>query len=191
MFNKIIIVGNLTRDVELRHLPSSTALATLGVASNRAYTKQDGTKADETCFVDVKLFGRTAEVASQYLRKGSKILIEGRLVYETWSDQNGQKRSKHSIVAETMKMLDSKNASGGYGGDNYDEGYGRESNYANNYGGDSYGANGYGSNPSGGNNANYGGSNYNQSNKNYQNPQPKPQQDNIPSIDIDDDDIPF
>lgn len=191
MFNKIIIVGNLTRDVELRHLPSSTALATLGVASNRTYTKQDGTKADETCFVDVKLFGRTAEVASQYLRKGSKVLIEGRLVYETWSDQNGQKRSKHSIVAETMKMLDSKNASGGYGGDSYDESYGRESNYANNYGGDSYGANGYGSNPSGGNNSNYGGSNYNQSNKNYQNPQPKPQQDNIPSIDIDDDDIPF
>ena len=184
MFNKIIIVGNLTRDVELRHLPSSTALATLGVASNRAYTKQDGTKADETCFVDVKLFGRTAEVASQYLRKGSKVLIEGRLVYETWNDQNGQKRSKHSIVAENMKMLDSKNASGGYGGDSYDEGYGRESSYANSYDGAS---------PSGGNNTNYGNSNYNAtpSNKNYQNPQPKPQQDNIPSIDIDNDDIPF
>ena len=193
MFNKIIIVGNLTRDVELRHLPSSsTAVATLGIASNRPYTKQDGTKADETCFVDVKLFGRTAEVASQYLRKGSKVLIEGRLVYETWSDQNGQKRSKHSIVAETMKMLDSKNASGGYGGDSYDEGYGRESGYGNSYGGDSYGSNAYGGSQSGGNSSNYGGGSHSpNSNKNYQNPQSKPQQDNIPSIDIDDDDIPF
>ena len=104
MFNKVIIVGNLTRDVELKYLPSGSAAATIGLASNRKFKKQDGTMADETCFVDVKLFGRTAEVANQYLKKGSQILIEGRLVLETWNDATGAKR-KHSIVAENMQML--------------------------------------------------------------------------------------
>ena len=105
MFNKVIIVGNLTRDVELKYLPSGSAAATIGLASNRKFKKQDGTMADETCFVDVKLFGRTAEVANQYLKKGSQILIEGRLVLETWNDATGAKRSKHSIIAENMQML--------------------------------------------------------------------------------------
>lgn len=105
MFNKIIIVGNLTRDVELKYLPSGSAAATLGLASNRKFKKQDGTMGEETCFVDVKLFGRTAEVANQYLKKGSQILIEGRLILETWNDQSGAKRSKHSIMAENMQML--------------------------------------------------------------------------------------
>ena len=105
MFNKVIIVGNLTREVELKYLPSGSAAATIGLASNRKFKKQDGTMADETCFVDVKLFGRTAEVANQYLKKGSQILIEGRLVLETWNDATGAKRSKHSIMAENMQML--------------------------------------------------------------------------------------
>ena len=105
MFNKVIIVGNLTRDVELKYLPSGSAAATIGLASNRKFKKQDGTMADETCFVDVKLFGRTAEVANQYLKKGSQILIEGRLTLETWNDATGAKRSEHSIVAENMQML--------------------------------------------------------------------------------------
>lgn len=110
MFNKIVIIGNLTRDVELRYLPSNVALATIGLASNRRFKKQDGTMADETCFVDVKLFGRTAEVASQFLIKGSRVLIEGRLSFETWQDQTGAKRSKHTIIAESMNMLDSKSS---------------------------------------------------------------------------------
>lgn len=105
MYNKIIFVGRLTRDVELRYLPSGSALATLGLASSHTYNKQDGTKAEETCFVDVKMFGRTAEIANQYLKKGSLVLIEGRLTFESWSDQNGQKRSKHTITAEAMKMF--------------------------------------------------------------------------------------
>lgn len=105
MFNKIIMVGNLTRDVELKYLPSGSAVATIGLASNRRYKKQDGTQAEEVCFVDVKLFGRTAEVANQYLKKGSQILIEGRLTLETWNDANGQKKSKHTITAESMQML--------------------------------------------------------------------------------------
>ena len=107
MYNKVIMLGNLTRDVELRYLPSGSALATIGLASNRRFKKQDGSQGEEVCFVDVKLFGRSAEIANQYLRKGSKVLIEGRLTYETWSDQSGAKRSKHTITAETMQMLDS------------------------------------------------------------------------------------
>lgn len=118
MFNKVIIVGNLTRDVELKYLPSGSAVATVGLASNRRYKKQDGSNAEETCFVDVKLFGRTAEVANQYLKKGSQILIDGRLNFESWTDANGQKRSKHTITAESMQMLGRANQgdSSGYDG---------------------------------------------------------------------------
>lgn len=104
MFNKVIFAGNLTRDVELRYSPSGSAVATIGLASNRRYKKQDGTQGEEVCFVDVKLFGRTAEVANQYLRKGSKILIEGKLTYETW-EKGGVRHSKHSITAERLVML--------------------------------------------------------------------------------------
>lgn len=122
MFNKVIMVGNLTRDVELRYLNTGTAAATLGLASNRRYKKSDGMEVDDTCFVDVTLFGRTAEIANQYLKKGSKVLIEGRLHFETWTDQQGSKRSKHSIVAESMQMLGPKQQ-GEYGQNNYDSGY--------------------------------------------------------------------
>ena len=108
MFNKVVMIGNLTRDVELRYLPSGSALATIGLASNRRYKKQDGSITEEPCFIDVKLFGRTAEVANQYLRKGSRILIEGRLTYETWTDQTGAKKSRHTITAENMSMLDTR-----------------------------------------------------------------------------------
>lgn len=108
MFNKVIMIGNLTRDVELRYLPSGSAVATIGLASNRRYKKQDGTQGEEVCFVDVKLFGRTAEVANQYLRKGSKVLIDGKLTFESWVDQMGVKKSRHVITAESMQMLDSR-----------------------------------------------------------------------------------
>lgn len=111
MFNKVIMIGNLTRDVELRYLPSGSALATIGLASNRRYKKQDGTPGEEVCFVDVKLFGRTAEVANQYLKKGSQILIEGRLTLESWQDASGTKKSKHTITAESMQMLGKNNNS--------------------------------------------------------------------------------
>ncbi|AWI34183.1 single-stranded DNA-binding protein [Helicobacter apodemus] len=110
MFNKVILVGNLTRDVELRYLPNQSALAKLGLATNRRYKKQDGSQGEEVCFIDVNLFGRTAEVANQYLKKGSSVLIEGRLVLDTWMDNNGQKKSKHSITAESMQMLGGNSA---------------------------------------------------------------------------------
>ncbi len=107
MFNKIILVGNLTRDIELRYAQSGTAIAKTAIATSRKFTS-NGEKKEEVCFVDITFFGRSAEVANQYLRKGSKILVEGRLNFEQWSDQNGQKRSKHSVIVETMQMLDSK-----------------------------------------------------------------------------------
>lgn len=117
MFNKVILVGNLTRDIELRYTQSGTGIAKTAIATSRKFTS-NGEKKEEVCFVDITFFGRSAEVANQYLRKGSKILVEGRLNFEQWVDQNGQKRSKHSVIVETMQMLDSRGSdvsnAGGY-----------------------------------------------------------------------------
>lgn len=97
-------MGNLTRNIELRYLPSGQAVATASIAINRRYKKQDGSQGEEVCFVDVKLFGRTAEVANQYLKSGSSVLFEGRLALDSWVNANGQRQSKHSIIAETMQL---------------------------------------------------------------------------------------
>lgn len=102
------MVGYLTRDVELKYLPSGGAVSTIGLATNRRYKRQDGSQADETCFVDVKLYGRTAEVANQYLRKGSRAGFVGRLAYETWTDKQGINRSRHLIQAEELEILDNQ-----------------------------------------------------------------------------------
>ena len=107
MYNKVILVGNLTRDIELRYSQGGMGIAKTAIATSRKFTN-NGEKNEEVCFVDITFFGRSAEVANQYLRKGSKILVEGRLNFEQWVDQNGQKRSKHSVTVETMQMLDSK-----------------------------------------------------------------------------------
>jgi len=107
MFNKIILVGNLTRDIELKYSQAGVGIAKSAIATSRKFTS-NGEKKEEVCFVDITFFGKISEVANQYLRKGSKILVEGRLNFEQWVDQNGQKRSKHSVIVETMQMLDSK-----------------------------------------------------------------------------------
>ena len=117
MFNKIILVGNLTRDIELRYTNGGTALAKTAIATTRKFST-NGEKKEEVCFVDITFFGRSAEVANQYLRKGSKCLVEGRLMFEQWTDQSGQKRSKHSVTVESMQMLDSKSDSQNSGGYN-------------------------------------------------------------------------
>ncbi len=111
MFNKVILVGNLTRDIELRYLQSGTAVGSTGIATNRRFKASDGTQKEEVMFIDLTFFGRTAEIANQYLRKGSKVLVEGRLRLDSWEDQNGVKRSKHSITVDNMQMLDSKSES--------------------------------------------------------------------------------
>lgn len=117
MYNKVILVGNLTRDIELRYSQSGMGIANTAIATSRKFTS-NGEKKEEVCFVDITFFARSAEIANQYLRKGSKILVEGRLNFDQWVDQNGQKRSKHSVVVETMQMLDSKGDNQG-GGNNY------------------------------------------------------------------------
>lgn len=112
-FNRVVLVGNLTRDVELRRTPQGTAVTDLGLAVNER-VKRNEEWVDEVNFFDVTLWGRTAEVASEYLAKGSSVLIEGRLKYETWSQEDGSKRSKVKVVGEKMQMLGGKG--GGQGG---------------------------------------------------------------------------
>jgi single-strand DNA-binding protein len=125
MYNKVILVGNLTRDVELRYTPGGTAIGKVGIATNRRFKNAQGEQQDETMFIDLTFFGRTAEIANQYLRKGSKVLVEGRLVLENWTAQDGSKRSKHSVTVENMQMLDSRGDTpgGGYGADSASGGY--------------------------------------------------------------------
>lgn len=110
MYNKVICVGNLTRDIELRYLPSGSAIAKSAVATSFKYKSSTGESKDEVCFLDFNIFGRSAEIANQYLKKGSKVLLEGRLVFEQWTAQDGSTRSRHSLRVDTMKMLDSKGA---------------------------------------------------------------------------------
>jgi single-strand DNA-binding protein len=113
-FNRVILVGNLTRDPELRYIPSGTAVANIGLAVNDRVKKNDQW-VDETTFVDVTLWSRTAEIANEYLSKGSSVLIEGRLKLESW-EKDGQKFSKLRVVGEKMQMLGARSGGGGGGG---------------------------------------------------------------------------
>jgi single-strand DNA-binding protein len=113
-FNRVILVGNLTRDVELKHLPSGTAVSELGLAVNERHKGANGEWVDETCFVDITLWGRTAEIASEYLQKGSSVLIEGRLKYNAW-EKDGKKFSKLRVVGDRMQMLGPRPSGGGSG----------------------------------------------------------------------------
>jgi single-strand DNA-binding protein len=107
-FNKVILMGNLTRDPELRYTPKGTAIAKVGLAINRYWTTESGEKKEEVTFVDVDVFGRTAENVGQYMKKGRPILIEGRLRLDQWDDkQTGQKRSRLGVVAESVQFLGS------------------------------------------------------------------------------------
>lgn len=130
MFNKIILAGNLTRDIEAKYSGANLAIGNTGLAVNRKFKSKMGEDKEEVLFVDLTFFGRTAEIANQYLRKGSKVLVEGRLKLDQWTDQSGGKRSKHSITVESLQMLDSKQEradldNGGYvghGGQDYSAG---------------------------------------------------------------------
>jgi len=116
-FNKVILMGNLTRDPELRYTPKGTAIARIGLAVNRVWTTETGEKKEEVTFVDCDAFGKTAETIAQYIKKGSPILIEGRLRLHTWDDkQTNQKRSKLGVVLENFQFLDSGGGRGEAGG---------------------------------------------------------------------------
>jgi single-strand DNA-binding protein len=127
-FNKVILLGNLTRDPEVRYTPKGSAVCDLGLAVNRNYSTESGEKREEVTFVDVVLWARLAEIAGEYLKKGRPVLIEGRLQLDTWDDkQSGQKRSKLRVIGETMQLLGSRptggegdeGSSGGGGGRSY------------------------------------------------------------------------
>jgi single-strand DNA-binding protein len=103
--NRVFLIGNCTRDPEVRYTPKGAQVCELGLAINRVFTDEQGTKKEEVTFVDVTLWGRTAEIASQYLRKGSPVFIEGRLQLDSWEDrQSGQKRSKLRVVGESLQL---------------------------------------------------------------------------------------
>jgi len=112
-YNRVVLLGNLTRDPELRYIPSGTAVSDIGLAVNDRRKSATGEWIEETTFVDVTLWGRTAEVAGEYLTKGSPVLIEGRLKLDTWETTDGQKRSKLKVVCDRMQMLGARGGSGG------------------------------------------------------------------------------
>ena len=182
MYNKVIIVGHTTRDIELKYAQSGTAIASSAIASSRKFTS-NGEKKEETMFIDITFFGRTAEIANQYIHKGSKILIEGRLVFDQWVDQNGGKRSKHNLIVDSMQMLDNKDSNpsgndqrGGQNGQSGGGGYNQPNQQQNNA------------------QSNYKAPQQQQSQTAYQAPQQQQQQrmpDQLPSIDIDENEIPF
>lgn len=175
MFNTVIMVGNLTRDIELQYTQGGAAIAKSAIATSYKYKTQNGEQKEEVCFLDFTIFGRTAEVANQYLKKGSKVLLEGRLVFEQWTAQDGSNRSKHSLRVENMKMLDTQQ-----GGNTQEQNQG--------YGSVPQNQGSYNQPQNGGYNNNY------PQQKQYQQQQPRQAQmpqKNIPEIDIDEDEIPF
>ena len=114
--NKVFLMGNLTRDVELKSTPSNQPVATFGVAVNRRYRTKEGENREETAFVDCEAWGRTAEVMNQYLSKGRPVFLEGRLKLDQWQDKDGNNRSKLRVVVENFQFVDSAGGGGGGGG---------------------------------------------------------------------------
>ena len=178
MFNRVVLVGNLTRDIELRYTTAGAAIGNSAIAVTRKFNV-NGEKREETCFIDITFFGKQAEIANQYLSKGSKLLVEGRLKFDQWTDNNGQNRSKHTISVENMEMLGGQQQ-GGYN-QNSNQGY-QQGGYQNN----SYG--GY----QGGQNQQNGYAQSGSQRQNLNKPQQQKQQpkdeyygDNVREIDID------
>ncbi len=165
MYNKIILAGNLTRDIEIRYTQSGSAIGNTGIATSRKFKSATGEQKEEVLFVDLTFFGRTAEIANQYLRKGSKVLVDGRLKLDQWTAQDGSKRSKHSITVENLQMLGSKDEAAPMGGNGYSQ-----------QGGSDYSAPAQ--------------NNYSKPAQSAPKAAPQPTS-NIPEIDINEDEIPF
>lgn len=180
MYNKVITIGNLTRDIELKYLPSGSAIANGAIATSHKYKKQNGEQVEEVCFLDFSIFGKGGEIFNQYVRKGSKVMLEGRLVFQQWKAQDGTNRSRHALSVTEFKFLDGKSDSQD-GGNNYN------APLQNNQPQQNYNA------PT---------QQYNQpAQQNYNAPQQQQSggmqsgqnayEQNIPTIDIDNDEIPF
>lgn len=106
-------MGNLTRDPQLSYTPSQLAVVDFGIATNRKWTGQDGSAREETCFIDCRAFGKQAETINKYLAKGRPVFVEGRLTYDTWTAQDGTKRSKHRVTVESFQFLPGSGSPGG------------------------------------------------------------------------------
>lgn len=115
-FNKVMLIGNLTRDPQLSYTPNQTAVVDFGLAINRRWTGQDGNQRDETCFVDCRMFGKRAEVVNKYCKKGNPLFVEGRLTFDSWEAQDGSKRSKLRVTVENFEFLGGGGSAGGGGG---------------------------------------------------------------------------
>lgn len=122
-FNKVILMGNLTRDPQLSYLPSQTPVVEFGIATNHKWKSSDGTMREDVCFVDCRSYGRTAETISKYCQKGRPLMIEGRLTFDQWEAQDGSKRSKHRIFVESFTFVGSGGggSSSSGGGDGYSQ----------------------------------------------------------------------
>ncbi len=192
--NKVMLIGNLTADPEVRTTPRGNSLTELRLAVNRMSSgPNEGERREETTFLDVTCWGRTGEVAAQYLSKGRPVFIEGRLQMDTWEDkQTGQRRSRIRIIAENLQMLGGRDGAqqGGNGYGNNGGGYQQRNNYGNNGGGynngGNYGNGGGGYRQGAGNGYGSNGGGYQQNN--YQQPAPQQQP---PMPQEEDDDIPF
>ena len=118
-YNKIMLMGNLTRDPQLSYLPSQTAVVEFGLAVNRKWKSKEGENKEDTCFIDCRAFGRSAENINKYLSKGRPVFVEGRLTFDSWTAQDGSKRSKHRVTVENFQFLGSPgggNSGGGQAG---------------------------------------------------------------------------
>jgi single-strand DNA-binding protein len=166
MYNKVILAGNLARDIEVRYLQSGGAIANTAIATSRKFKSQTGEQKEEVMFIDITFFGRTAEIANQYLKKGSKVLVEGRLTLQQWVAQDGTKRSKHAVTVENLQMLGSRDdATAGHNDARTDE-YSQPSAPSQNYANNSY-------------------------TEPQHNAPTQPYKQEIPEIDISEDEIPF
>jgi single-strand DNA-binding protein len=114
--NRVLLMGNLTRDPELRYTPNNQAVCNVGIAVNRRWRNQQGEQQEETTFVDCEAWGRAAEVINQYMKKGRPIFVEGRLKLDQWQDKDGGNRSKLKVVVESFQFVDSREGGGGDGG---------------------------------------------------------------------------
>jgi len=177
MYNKVIMIGNLTRDIELKYLPSGSAIANGAIATSHKYKMQNGEQKEEVCFLDFSIFGKGGEIFNQYVRKGSKVMLEGRLVFQQWKAQDGTNRSRHALSVTEFKFLDGKSDSQDMGGNNYNAPQQQQPQQ----------------------NYNAPQQQYNQQpQQNYNAPQQQQNsgmnnsyEQNIPTIDIDNDEIPF
>lgn len=182
MYNKVIMIGNLTRDIELKYLPSGSAIAKSAIATSHKYKMQTGEQKEEVCFLDFTVFGKGAEILNQYVRKGSKVMLEGRLIFEQWQANDGTNRNRHTLRVEEFKFLDSKDSAPMGGG------YEQPSSQMPQH--NSYPQQGQYNQPMQNNTPQQRG----EYNNNYNQPQggmSRSYEEKIPTIDIDNDEIPF